>query len=391
MQRDRELAPGEMPYARFGIPEQGFRNYWYPILAARKLGRRPRAVTLLGEEIVLYRDGGRVFALADRCPHRGVKLSAGACRFPGSGTISCAYHGWTFDGATGELRAALMEGPDATIVGKVRISHYPVTERSGLIFVFVGDMAAPPLEEDLNDFMADEEHFFSIAMHTDYDCNWRLLTDNWAQDHHGPYVHGNSPELILQPHLPFAQKVVPEELPDGKGLGIRAVGGVNQAEYPGLGRYPRQTWFRVMKPSGRGAWTEFSESKAYKLYGIRYLIEVRLPSYVVVGRQHGEYCLVQWAVPIDHERTRLFNVNCFRRMGRWREITARLDYAVWRGWAHDRIFSDQDKRVVEALVAGPERLSRTDIGVVAWRKFAGANARQPAVAEGRIRVAQPTS
>jgi hypothetical protein len=34
--------------------------------------------------------------------------------------------------------------------------------------------------------------------------------------------------------------------------------------------------------------------------------------------------------------------------------------------------------MVEALVPGPERLSKTDVGVIAWRKFAGTHARRPA-------------
>ena len=33
--------------------------------------------------------------------------------------------------------------------------------------------------------------------------------------------------------------------------------------------------------------------------------------------------------------------------------------------------------MVEALVPGPERLSKTDVGVIFWRKFAGTHARRP--------------
>src|SRR5471030_1029048 len=111
--------PGELPYRRFGIPKLGFENYWYPILTPREVTRKPRAVKLLGRDIVLFRDGGKLFALDDRCPHRGVKLSAGTCDY--AGTISCPYHGWTFDGASGQLVAALMEGPNAPIERKVAV------------------------------------------------------------------------------------------------------------------------------------------------------------------------------------------------------------------------------------------------------------------------------
>jgi phenylpropionate dioxygenase-like ring-hydroxylating dioxygenase large terminal subunit len=381
-----DAAIGADAYARHGIPPLGFRNYWYPVIESRKLRRRPRSIRVLGEDIVVFRDRGEIFALEDRCPHRGVKLSLGACQFPGSGTISCPYHGWTFDGATGALVAALMEGPDAAIVGKVKIKRYPVAQHGGLVFVFVGDMAAPPLVDDLPEFMADPQRFFSISVHADYRCNWRALVDNWPHDHHGPYLHRTSPELLFQPILPFAQKVETDELDGKKGLGLRGSGGITEAAFPGLGRFPRRSWYRFLKPVGRGDTTAFSESRAHRLYGMRHLFEIRLPGLVVVGRRSGEYCLVQWAVPIDETTTRLFNINNFRRRGRLRAAYDRVHYFLWRGWAHDRLFSGQDKRILEAGVPGGERLSRTDLGLIAWRKFAGANARQPPAASGADKI-----
>jgi nitrite reductase/ring-hydroxylating ferredoxin subunit len=369
--------PAEMPYRRFGIPKSGFENYWYPVLTPREVKRKPRAVRLLGRDIVLFRDAGKLFALDDRCPHRGVKLSAGACAYAGSGTISCPYHGWTFDGASGQLVAALMEGPDAPIERKVAVRAYPVREFAGLIWLWPGDMAPARLEDDVPEFIGRQDRFFSISMWTDYRCNWRALVDNWPQDHHGQYVHRNAPELILQPLLPFALTLGPEPLEDNKGIAIKRSGGMTSAAYPGLGRFPNNEWWRVLRPTGRGSVRGFENSKAHKVYGIRNQSEVWLPGLVAVGRLSGEYCLVQWAVPIDGETTRCFNINNFRRLGRWRAIYDRVHYYLWRGWVHDRIFSDQDKTMVEALVPGSERLSRTDVGVIAWRRFAGAHARRP--------------
>jgi hypothetical protein len=163
-----------------------------------------------------------------------------------------------------------------------------------------------------------------------------------------------------------------------KGIAIKRSGGMTSAEYPGLGRFPNNEWWRVLKPTGRGNVRGFENSKAHRVYGIRNQSEVWLPGLVVVGRLSGEYCLIQWAVPLDGETTRCFNINNWRRLGRWRELYDRIHYHLWRGWSHDRIFSDQDKVMVEALVPGPERLSKTDVGVIAWRKFAGTHARRPA-------------
>ncbi|WP_428538666.1 Rieske 2Fe-2S domain-containing protein [Rhodopila sp.] len=374
---DHHDEPGETPYRRHAIPKLGFENYWYPIILSSELGRKPKAVRLLGRDIVLFRDENKIFALQDRCPHRGVKLSLGQCSYPGSGTISCPYHGWTFEGASGRLVAALMEGPDAAVVRKVEVANFPVQARAGLIWLWPGSMTPSNLAHDVPAWIGDQDSFFNISMYTDYRCNWRWLVDNWPQDHHAQYVHRNSPELIFQPQLPYALNLDPQPLEGNKGLAIKRSGGMTGADYPGLGRFPRREWWRFMKPTGRGATAGFENSKARKVYGIRNQSEIWLPGLTVVGRLSGEYCLIQWAVPIDGETTRCFNINNWRRMGRSKEWFARAHYYLFRRWVHDRMFSDQDKALIESTVPGPERLSRTDVGVIAWRKFAGASARRP--------------
>lgn len=375
--RDIPDDPGEIPYQPHGIPRLGWEEYWYPVITARELGKKPLPVKLCGQEIVVFRDAGQVFALADRCPHRGVRLSPGRCEFPGSGTISCPYHGWVFDGASGRLVAALMDGPDAPIARKVGIKKYPVREHAGMIWIYPGQLAPPKLEEEVPEWVGDAERFFSIPMYTDYKCNWRWLVDNWGNDQHAQYVHRYSPELMFQPMLPFLQTIEPRPLSNGRGMSFKRSGGVTSAEYPGLGTFPQKEWYRFMKPTGRGNVQGWANSKAAKVYGVPNQSEVWLPGLVLVTRLSGEYALIQWAVPLDGETTRCFNINNFRRVGKWRELYDRLHYKVWRGWAHDRIFSDQDKVLVEQLVPGPERLARSDVGVIAWRKFQGATARRP--------------
>ena len=96
---------------------------------------------------MFFRHEGKCYALEDRCPHRGVPLSVGRCEFPGTSTISCAYHGWTYDLNTGECVGAVTDGPDSPIVGKVGVRTYPVEERKGLVWVYIGDGEVPRLEE----------------------------------------------------------------------------------------------------------------------------------------------------------------------------------------------------------------------------------------------------
>lgn len=72
------------------------RSLWHPVALGHVVGSQPRAVTLLGEELVLWRDGdGHARAWMDQCPHRGARLSLGRVH---GGQLECPYHGWRFDG-----------------------------------------------------------------------------------------------------------------------------------------------------------------------------------------------------------------------------------------------------------------------------------------------------
>ena len=368
------------------LPELGLRNYWYPAIASWRVRGRPRSITLLGERIVLFRDAGGLFALADRCSHRGAPLSMGQCLYPGSGTISCPYHGWTFQGATGQCVAKLMEGPDAIIQKRAAIKTYPVREHAGFVWLFVGDMDAVPIEEDLPECIADQKTWHSIANWRTYRCNWRLLMDNLSHDQHAPFLHRNSPELALKPIFKHATQNSAEPLENGKGIGHVARGGVSSAEYPGLGRFPppQEAWRRILKPVGRGKEIEAGSSAIAK-YGIKYRHMNLLPSLALIGRPSGDFFTCRWVAPVDATTTVLYNFNLFRRRGAFAALFDRLKWLAWMSWAHDWLFSDQDKWIVEAIRPGPEMLSKTDVGVVAWRWFATKNARGPALPEsGRL-------
>ncbi len=363
------------PFAAFGLPVLGLRDYWYPVLAAWKLRGKPKKVMALGEELVLFRDGQNVYALDNRCPHRGARLSLGKCQF--KATVSCPYHGWTFNGA-GECVAAIMEGPESKIPGRAKVKSYAATQRNGLIWIYLGDGTPPAFEDDVPNLIADRSTFFTISAWTDYACNWRVLADNWTNEHHGPYVHGNAPELFFQPVPPFNLTLSVVDHGNGRSMGVRGEGGINSAEFPGLGSFPPSKWHRFMKPHGRGVRGNWHETPAYKEHGVQTPTQSRLPGMVIVARPHAEYFLIQWLLPIDANNTRLFNINCFKRMGLWREIKDRVHYALYRGWAHDWIFSGQDKKVVESVIIGPEMLSRTDVGLIGWRRFVGRHAHKDA-------------
>ncbi|KAK9793004.1 hypothetical protein WJX73_007911 [Symbiochloris irregularis] len=72
---------------------------WYPVFDVDSLDpAKPHAVQLLGKRLVVWRDASETWqCFEDLCPHRLAPLSEG--RLETDGTLTCAYHGWRFDGS----------------------------------------------------------------------------------------------------------------------------------------------------------------------------------------------------------------------------------------------------------------------------------------------------
>ena len=135
------------------MPWRGLRNYWYPIMPldwlAPKEKHRPTHCRLLGNDIALFHDAKGDLAAVDAvCPHRGALLTLGWCDVFRPGTLTCRYHGWTFDG-TGKCVASLTDGPDSKIPNVARVRSYPVQKKYGAIWIYPGSQPAPALEESL--------------------------------------------------------------------------------------------------------------------------------------------------------------------------------------------------------------------------------------------------
>ena len=60
-----------------------------------------------GVDVLVVRDGERLFAIGNRCTHQGAPLSKGRITFSGSiASVTCPVHGSTFDLATGRVMRA---------------------------------------------------------------------------------------------------------------------------------------------------------------------------------------------------------------------------------------------------------------------------------------------
>jgi phenylpropionate dioxygenase-like ring-hydroxylating dioxygenase large terminal subunit len=114
---------------------------WYAAAASAEVGRALLARTLLDQPVVLYRtEAGEAAALLDRCAHRFAPLSMG--RLCGD-AVACPYHGMQY-GPDG--RCARVPGQDRIPPGAV-VRSFPVIERYGLVFVWMGEpQAADPAQ-----------------------------------------------------------------------------------------------------------------------------------------------------------------------------------------------------------------------------------------------------
>ena len=122
--------------------------HWHPVAQVEDLRDAPLAATLLGEPLVLWRDAaGAVHAWADRCPHRGARLSMGRvvpeADAPGGARLECPYHGWRF--AAGGRCERIPALPGFAPPAGHRASAFEALERYGMAWVRLspGALAVP--------------------------------------------------------------------------------------------------------------------------------------------------------------------------------------------------------------------------------------------------------
>jgi len=160
------------------------RRYWWPIAFSDEvMGVRPKAVRLLAEDFVLFRDdSGEIGMLEAQCAHRGAALMRG--RVEGKG-IRCCYHGWHWD-VNGRCLDTPCEEPGSTLKDQVSMHAYPVQEAAGLVFVYVGPQPAPLLPN--YDLMAHASGTRYLWGFTDH-CNWLQIAENTSDPTHLAWLH----------------------------------------------------------------------------------------------------------------------------------------------------------------------------------------------------------
>lgn len=161
------------------------RRYWQPAALSEELiGERPLVpVTLLGEDLVLFRDElGRLGLIGRHCPHRGVDLAFGRLE---DGGLRCPFHGWLLD-VDGHCLQTPAEPESSTF--RTRITHrsYPVQEHNGVIWAHLGPGEPPPFP-GLDAFTAPPTHVF--AFKGMWRCNWLQAHEVGIDPAHAAFLH----------------------------------------------------------------------------------------------------------------------------------------------------------------------------------------------------------
>lgn len=172
------------------------RNQWYAAAFANEIETKPLARTICGAPLVFFRTAsGKVGALDDQCPHRYAPLSGGKCA---GETIRCGYHGIEFgtDGAC----AVIPHQPN--IPPRMRVRAYPLVERWGFAWIWMGDPAAanPDSIPDYWWFAADGWTSFSRRYLVE--ANWELCADNLLDLSHTPFIHSKTVGMAEMATIP---------------------------------------------------------------------------------------------------------------------------------------------------------------------------------------------
>ncbi|MFN8058978.1 MAG: aromatic ring-hydroxylating dioxygenase subunit alpha [Vicinamibacterales bacterium] len=189
------------------------RRYWQPVALSVNVGNLPVPARVLGEDLILFRDGaGRVGLVDQHCCHRGTSLYYGKVEADG---IRCCYHGWLFD-VEGRCVDQPCEPHDSTFAAKVRQPWYPCREYHGLVFAYLGPPESQPAFPRY-DFIEDGEGMV-VADGTSYglgggevlDCNWLQLYENVMDPFHVMVLHNRfsgeqfTPAFALRPDVTWA-------------------------------------------------------------------------------------------------------------------------------------------------------------------------------------------
>ncbi|MEA2641836.1 MAG: phthalate 4,5-dioxygenase [Chloroflexota bacterium] len=311
------------------------RCFWQPVALVEELASgAPIPLTIMGEELVLFRDDrGRLGLVGLHCSHRGADLSYGRLE---DGGIRCLYHGWLYD-VHGRCLEQPGEPAGSTFNERIRHRAYPCREAAGAVFAYMGP-GAPPELPAYEWLQLPEAHV--TANKYWHDCN---------------YLQGN--EGNIDPvHLSFLHRFLTEDvaakrragLPVGTSVSANQLFGRDVA--PTLEVEPTDFGLRIF------ALRDAGDGKRY----------VRISNFIFPnlsafpGGGSGTGYGINWHVPIDdtHHWKFTFGFNRVAPMDRerWRAQNTgevQLDYHLRRERAN-RYLQDREEMQTRSFIGlGP--------------------------------------
>lgn len=176
------------------------KNRWYVAAEAADVGRSLLSRWICDEPLVIYRkNDGTPVILEDRCPHRKFALSKGELV---GDEVQCGYHGMCFDG-TGKCTAIPGQ---KNIPPQLNVRSYPVEERYGWIWVWMGDPDSANAEIIPDYHRNDADGWAPVNGYMKFDAEYILLVDNLLDLTHETYVHQRTIGNQAVAHTPMKSR-----------------------------------------------------------------------------------------------------------------------------------------------------------------------------------------
>ncbi len=202
----------ELTAVGFGTPMgEVLRRYWQPVCLSSDIDELPKAVRILGEELVAFRDlSGRVGVLDAHCAHRGTSLEYGRIEERG---IRCCYHGWLYS-VDGQCLEQPGEPPHSHFASKVAQPAYPAREFGGLVFAYMGPPDKVPVFPRFENLERPGWKLFAyrnMSRGAVAECNWLQIQENAMDPVHTAFLHSTistrqfSDIYATLPQLDFAE------------------------------------------------------------------------------------------------------------------------------------------------------------------------------------------
>jgi nitrite reductase/ring-hydroxylating ferredoxin subunit len=323
------------------------RRYWHPIELSETVKDLPVPVRALGEDLILFRTPeGRLGLVHPRCAHRGTSLLYGKVESRG---IRCCYHGWLFD-TDGTCLEQPCEPGGGQKLQLYRQPWYPVEERYGLVFAYLGPLAQkPPLPrydilENVPDTMwifADGDSAGSGGPHA-MPCNWLQTHENAVDPFHVFVLHST----FSTAQFGELMKIPPDISWEPTDTGMIAI---QKRKLPDGG-----TMRRVIE-------MVFPLARIVPDPTLRYL---------------GTTNNVAWTLPLDDTNTRVFSAVVIRkgRPGPKFNMMKIYDGKTWfelDAEGHQRLPGDFEAQVGQGTITlhSEEHLATSDRGVTMFRRM----------------------